>query len=101
MFRQTVKSRFMTIFNSVSNKPLHLWKRSVMRDGYIQRLIDKDTLTLVVDLIAPRYTDSSITCPKDPDVSLGVTLPILVFLVKNLKHYFRIEIQVKHFFNFQ
>jgi len=36
-----------------------------------------------------------ITCPADPSQTLGIKLPFLVMIIKNLKKYFTFEVQVK------
>lgn len=35
-----------------------------------------------------------ISCPGDPTKTLGIKLPFLVMLIKNLKKYFSFEVQV-------
>ena len=43
------------------------------------------------------YTDFSttfITCPADAGKTLGIKLPFLVMIIKNLKKYFTFEVQV-------
>jgi hypothetical protein len=35
-----------------------------------------------------------ITCPADPSKTLGIKLPFLVMIIKNLKKYFSFEVQV-------
>jgi hypothetical protein len=35
-----------------------------------------------------------ITCPADPKKTLGIKLPFLVMIIKNLKKYFTFEVQV-------
>lgn len=35
-----------------------------------------------------------ITCPADPGATLGIKLPFLVMIIKNLKKYFTFEVQV-------
>lgn len=35
-----------------------------------------------------------VTCPADPKKTLGIKLPFLVMIVKNLKKYFSFEVQV-------
>merc|ERR1719463_290053 len=39
-----------------------------------------------------------ITCPADPNKTLGIKLPFLVMILKNLKKYFTSK--VKYFFKF-
>ena len=36
-----------------------------------------------------------ITCPADPKATLGIKLPFLVMIIKNLKKYFTFEVQVR------
>ena len=36
-----------------------------------------------------------ITCPADPKKTLGIKLPFLVMIIKNLKKYFTFEVQVR------
>merc|ERR1719183_631989 len=35
-----------------------------------------------------------ITCPADKNKTLGIKLPFLVMIIKNLKRYFTFEVQV-------
>jgi len=35
-------------------------------------------------------------CPADPSQTLGIKLPFLVMIIKNLKKYFTFEVQVSH-----
>ncbi|CAF2051319.1 unnamed protein product, partial [Rotaria magnacalcarata] len=35
-----------------------------------------------------------VTCPADPKKTLGIKLPFLVMIIKNLKKYFTFEVQV-------
>ena len=40
------------------------------------------------------YSTTFITCPADPQKTLGIKLPFLVMIIKNLKKYFTFEVQV-------
>lgn len=40
------------------------------------------------------YSVTYITCPADPKKTLGIKLPFLIMVVKNLKKYFTFEVQV-------
>ena len=40
------------------------------------------------------YSTTFITCPADPCKTLGIKLPFLVMIIKNLKKYFTFEVQV-------
>lgn len=37
-----------------------------------------------------------ITCPADPKKTLGIKLPFLIMIIKNLRKYFTFEVQVGH-----
>jgi len=40
------------------------------------------------------FSTTYITCPADPKKTLGIKLPFLVMIIKNLKKYFTFEVQV-------
>ena len=47
------------------------------------------------------FSTTFITCPADPKKTLGIKLPFLVMIIKNLKKYFTFEVQVQlHFILF-
>ena len=46
------------------------------------------------------YSTTFITCPADPCKTLGIKLPFLVMIIKNLKKYFTFEVQVSVLFLF-
>ncbi|XP_042302463.1 uncharacterized protein LOC121919691 [Sceloporus undulatus] len=72
-----------------------------VQNGYMTRITDNDIKSLVLDV---EGTNSSfqginvsityIVCPNDPKITLGITLSILVLLVKNIKKQFTFEVQV-------
>ncbi|KAA3674775.1 uncharacterized protein DEA37_0006706 [Paragonimus westermani] len=120
MFRNTFQSGFLSILFSVGTKPLQIWDKKVdpsisshfypMCSGsewthqadYRQRYPISRSGTFrkqcFVGFSLLRFTQSLsttyISCPADPRKSLGIKLPFLVLIVKNLKKYFTFEIQV-------
>ncbi|VEL28505.1 unnamed protein product [Protopolystoma xenopodis] len=81
-----------------------LWEARV-RNGHIKRITDSDIQSLVLELIGTnvrfdklhvilKFSSTYITCPADPSKTLGIKLPFLVLIVKNLKKYFTFEIMV-------
>lgn len=44
----------------------------------------------------PPHSTTFITCPADPKMTLGIKLPFLVMIIKNLKKYFTFEVQVNY-----
>ncbi|OQV15229.1 Cilia- and flagella-associated protein 20 [Hypsibius exemplaris] len=93
MFRSTFQSGFMSILYSVGSKPLKLWSTEV-HNGHVKRITDADVQSLVLELLSSNVSTTWITCPPEKKQVLGIKLPFLVMIVKNLKKYFTFEIQV-------
>lgn len=93
MFQTTFQSGFLSILYSVGNHPLQIWDRKV-RNGHIKRLTDKDINSQVLELLGTNVSTTYIQCPADPEQTLGIKLPFLVMLIKNMKKYFTFEVQI-------
>lgn len=90
-----------------------------MRNGHIKRITDNDIHSQVLEvegtnvrwacaalffccshLFLPKCTlnflnsTTYITCPADPKKTLGIKLPFLIMIIKNLRKYFTFEVQV-------
>lgn len=65
-----------------------------VRNGHIKRLTDQDIQSSVLEIMSTNVTTTYITCPADPNKTLGIKLPFLVMIIKNLKKYFSFEVQV-------
>ncbi|KAJ6934481.1 LOW QUALITY PROTEIN: hypothetical protein NC651_009483 [Populus alba x Populus x berolinensis] len=63
-------------------------------NGHIKRLHDEDIQSNVLEIVGSNIQSTYITCPADPGATLGIKLPFLVMIVKNVKKYFTFEIQV-------
>ena len=63
-------------------------------NGQIKRTQDEDIHSNVLEIVGLNVQSTYITCPADPVATLGIKLPVLVMIVKNLKKYFTFEIQV-------
>lgn len=94
MFRNTFQSGILSILYSMGTKPLQLWDKKV-RNGHIKRISDEDIQSLVLEILGTDVRTIYITCPANPADQLGIKLPYLVLIVKNLKKQFTFEIQVK------
>jgi hypothetical protein len=66
-----------------------------VRNGHIKRITDNDIQSLVLEIISSNVSTTYITCPADPKKTLGIKLPFLVMIIKNLKKYFTFEVQVR------
>lgn len=70
------------------------WTFSIVVNGHVKRPQDEDIQSNVLEIIGSNIQSTYITCPADPAATLGIKLPFLVMIVKNLKKYFTFEIQV-------
>lgn len=95
MFKNTFQSGFLSILYSIGSKPLQIWDKKV-RNGHIKRITDNDIQSLVLEIVGTNVSTTYITCPADPKKTLGIKLPFLVMIIKNLKKYFTFEVQVSN-----
>ncbi|CAK9295242.1 unnamed protein product [Gordionus sp. m RMFG-2023] len=93
MFKNTFQSGYLSVLYSLGSKPLQLWDTKV-RNGHIKRISDNDIQSLIIEIIGNNVSTTYITCPNDPRKNLGIKLPYLVLIVKNLNKYFTFEIQI-------
>jgi hypothetical protein len=93
MFKNTFQSGFLSILYSIGSKPLQIWDKTV-RNGHIKRITDQDIQSSVLELCGTNVSTNYITCPADPKKTLGIKLPFLVMIIKNLKKYFTFEVTV-------
>lgn len=92
MFKNTYQSGLLTIFYSCGSNPLSLWDLKV-QNGHIKRVTDNEINSIVLEVVSTNITTTYITCPKN-NISLGIKLPFLIIILKNLKRYFSFEIVV-------
>ena len=60
-----------------------------MLGSYEER--ENNTIIIIIIII---ISTTYITCPADPQKTLGIKLPFLVMIIKNMKKYFSFEVQV-------
>ncbi|CAH2089658.1 unnamed protein product [Euphydryas editha] len=92
MFKNTYQSGLLSIFYSCGSNPLAIWDMEV-QNGHIKRLTDNEVNSIVLEIVSTNVATTFITCPKRNQV-LGIRLPFLVMIVKNLKRYFSFEITI-------
>ena len=73
------------------SKPLQIWDKCV-RNGHIKRITDPDIQSSVLEIMGTNVSTNYITCPADANKTLGIKLPFLVMIIKNLKKYFTFEV---------
>lgn len=86
MFKNTFQSGFLSILFSIGSKPLALWDKNV-RNGHIKRITDQDIQSSVLEIIGTNVSTTFITCPADPKKTLGIKLPFLVMIIKNVSEF--------------
>lgn len=57
-------------------------------------MTDEEVHSLVLEIMGTNVATTYITTPIDPRGSLGIRLPFLVMIVKNMKKYFSFEITI-------
>ncbi|XP_045778084.1 cilia- and flagella-associated protein 20-like [Maniola jurtina] len=92
MFKNTYQSGLLSIFYSCGSNPLAIWDMEV-QNGHIKRLTDNEVNSIVLEIVSSNVATTYIVCPKRNQV-LGIRLPFLVMIVKNLKRYFSFEITI-------
>ena len=84
MFKNTFQSGFLSILYSIGSKPLQIWDKQV-RNGHIKRITDQDIQSSVLEIMSTNISTTFITCPSDPQKTLGIKLPFLVMIIKNVR----------------
>lgn len=92
MFKNTYQSGLLSVFYSCGSNPLSIWESEV-HNGHIKRLTDNEVNSIVLEIVSTNVATTFIRCPKNNQV-LGIKLPFLVMIVKNLKRYFSFEITI-------
>ena len=67
-----------------SSKPLQIWDKCV-RNGHIKRITDPDIQSSVLEIMGTNVSTNYITCPADANKTLGIKLPFLVMIIKNVR----------------
>lgn len=57
----------------------------VVRNGHIKRITDQDIQSSVLEIIGTNVSTNYITCPADAKKTLGIKLPFLVMIIKNVR----------------
>ncbi|XP_053614844.1 cilia- and flagella-associated protein 20-like [Plodia interpunctella] len=92
MFKNTYQNGLLSIFYSCGSNPLAIWDMEV-NNGHIKRLTDTEVNSIVLEIVSTNVATTYISCPRGNQV-LGIKLPFLVMIVKNLKRYFSFEITI-------
>lgn len=71
-----------------------LWLVYAVKNGHIKRITDADINSSVLEIAGANVSTTYITCPAKKKASLGIKLPFLVIIIKNMKKYFTFEVTV-------
>lgn len=93
MFSNTYQAGFISILYSIGSKPLKIWKDHV-KNGHIKRITDQDIQSSVLEVMGANVSTTYIECPGKPKQTLGIKLPFLVLIIKNMKKYYTFEVTV-------
>ncbi len=63
-----------------------------MRNGHIKRITDPDIQSSVLEIMGTNVSTNYITCPADANKTLGIKLPFLVMIIKNVNPQFEREL---------
>lgn len=99
LFRNSCQRGLLTIFSSTGSKPLSLWDAH-MQNGYYKQYMDPQIKSMVFEIGGTNVSTAYITCPKDRNV-LGIVMPYLVMVVKNIHKYWSFEITILDDQNFR
>jgi hypothetical protein len=58
-----------------------------VRNGHIKRITDPDIQSSVLEIMGTNVSTTFIQCPADPKKTLGIKLPFLVMIIKNVRDY--------------
>lgn len=85
MFKNVFQSGFLSIFYSLGSQPLQIWEQHA-GEGRIHIKKDSSIQSDVLELESPNLAATYVACPPDPQRTLGIKLPFLVFCVRGLPH---------------
>lgn len=88
------KGPFFTVFYSLGSKPLAHWTQQI-KNGQCKQVTDADLNSSVLELVGRNVTTCFIYSPIYPFKSMGIRLPCVTFVIKNLQNYFTFEIEIR------
>ncbi|XP_063977728.1 cilia- and flagella-associated protein 20-like [Diachasmimorpha longicaudata] len=93
MFRGKFQQQRLSILFSCGKSPLELWDMHV-KNGNIRRVVDEEVVSLALEIIGTNVSTTYIYSPKNPRGALGICLPFMIMIIKNMKRYFTFEITI-------
>ena len=96
-FLEGGKAGFITVLHSVGSKPLEIWSKHIDSSGggSLTRATDEDIQRgSVVELKGANVSTNYICCPPEGQRTLGITMPYVNLIVKNLSKDFSFEVVI-------
>ena len=62
-----------------------------VKNGHVKRQNDVEIQSPALEIIGANINNNYISCPADPNINLGIKMPSIVFLIKN------VSIMLKYF----
>ena len=56
-----------------------------MQNGHIKRITDNDIQSSVLEIMSTNISTTFVSCPADAGKTLGIKLPFLVMIIKNVR----------------
>tara|TARA_R110002050_G_scaffold252284_2_gene390504 strand:+ start:1284 stop:1871 length:588 start_codon:yes stop_codon:yes gene_type:complete len=97
MFKNTFhQSGFLSLYYSLGSKPLQLWQTHEGKDdgGVIHDVVDPQIQSKCLEIASENISSCFISCPALNSRTLGIRLPYVNLVVKNLNKYFSFEVEV-------
>ncbi|XP_022179166.1 cilia- and flagella-associated protein 20-like [Myzus persicae] len=94
MFHTKFQEPLITAYYSIGSRPLDNWAVHQCKEGEMQHVQDDELKSNVLQIQSPNVNACCITCPMNPKASLGIKLPFVTLLVKNLGRFFTFEITI-------
>lgn len=63
---------------------MQIWDSSV-QNGYIKRITDEDIQSSVLEIVGCNVSTTFIQCPAEKSKTLGIKLPYLMIVLKNVR----------------
>jgi len=93
VYKNIGQQGFLSVMYAIGQRPLDNWEKQI-RQGHVKRMTDADIRSLVIEILGNNVNTTFITSPPNPHQVLGVRLPIMIMVVKNMKRYFAFEVQI-------
>ncbi|XP_013105943.1 uncharacterized protein LOC106085995 [Stomoxys calcitrans] len=93
MYRTVYQKGCFSVLYSVGGQPLSNWSIHT-QNGYVKRIMDEDIKSMVLEIMGTNVSTVYISTPREPKKELGIKLPFLVLLIKNMHKYFTFEVKI-------